>query len=50
MEQKEGYNANPEREKFKGGRFNIDYGFVRGNAVTKNDDGKFITGIDGYNC
>ena len=33
-----------------GGRFNIDYSFVRCAHTTKSEDGTLITSKEGYNC
>ena len=45
-----GYNENPERALVPGGRFHMDYGFVRGETVTKAEDGPLLTSNEGYNC
>ena len=45
-----GFNKDPERATVPGGRFCMDYGFVRGNDITKPDDGPLITSKEGYNC
>ena len=45
-----GSNKDPHRATTPGGRFNMDYGFVRGAHTTKNEDGPLITSKQGYNC
>ena len=47
---KKGFNDNPGRAIEPGGRFNMDFGFVRGNTVTKAEDGPLLTSNKGYNC
>ena len=44
------YNKNPDRATKQGYRFNLDYGFVRGDTIFKNEDGALLTSKDGYNC
>ena len=48
--QKRGYNKDPKRATRICRRFNMDYGFVRGNDTVKNKEGPLITSNDGYNC
>ena len=38
-----GYNKLPERAYTPGGRFHMDYGFVRGSTATKDEDGPLNT-------
>ena len=45
-----GYNKQPARATQRGGRFNMDYGFVRGKTTFKNEDGPLLTSKDGFNC
>ena len=48
--QKKGYDTIPERATEAGGRFQMDFGFVRGKTVTRNKDGPLLTSNEGYNC
>ena len=49
-DQLRGYNKSPERADTPGGRFCMDYGFVRGEKTFKNEDGPLITSKEVYNC
>ena len=44
------YNKHSERATKPGCRFNMDFDFVRGKEITKNEDGPLITSKEGYNC
>ena len=48
--QKKGHATNPTRADEPGGRFKMDYGFVRGKLAIKNENGSLTTSKDGYNC
>jgi len=41
------YNADPLCAHSTGQQFNMDYGFVRGKSVTKNEDVPLISSKDG---
>ena len=45
-----GYKKEPDRATQICRRFNMDYGFVRGNDTIKNEHGPLITSKNGYNC
>ena len=45
-----GYNKSPIRATLPGGIFNMDYDFVRGEVVIKQEDGPLITSKEGYDC
>ena len=44
------YNKSPNHAIIPGGRFNMDFRFVRGTSTTNNEDGSLITSKDGKNC
>ena len=44
------FNRTPDRATLSGRRFNMDYGFVRGEKTFKNENGALITNKEGYNC
>ena len=48
--QKKGFTKEPERALEAGGRFNMDFGFVHGDTVTKSEEGPLLTSNKGYNC
>ena len=47
---KKGFNDDPDRALVPGGRFNMDFGFVCGDTVTKSKDSPLLTSNEGYNC
>ena len=48
--QMKGYNKTPDRAEIPGGRYHMDYGFVRGKKVIKSEDGPLVTSKEGFNC
>ena len=44
-----GYNKILDRATIPGGRFHMDYGFVRSKHTTKSEDGPLTTSKEGYN-
>jgi len=44
------YNRNSEQANIPGGRFSMDYRFIRGKNTVKNEQGPLIALKKGYNC
>ena len=48
--QVKGFNKTPEQAVQLGGRFEMDFGFVRGETMYKNEDGTLLASKGGFNC
>ena len=49
MSKIKGFNKTPDRATQPGGCQNMDYGFVGGAKIIKNENGSLITSKEGYN-
>ena len=45
-----GYSKSPERASTPGGRFHMNYGFVRGSTTIKSEVRPLVISKEGYNC